>query len=112
MDVVSVWPDCEFLHGAWSRERRTSDWVRVPRAEIPSVLKHASDGQALAAAIETAMEGDEVYLLVSEDLDSIVALPSYYPESGQWNGMSPFVPIDHWAIDDLDALAEGPPAAS
>jgi hypothetical protein len=105
-----VWPDCDFLHGEWSRDHTTSYWVRVPPAEVEAVLANASNPDALAAAIVEAAEDGVVHLLVSEDLDSIVAMPGYYPESGQWNGSSPFQPIDGWHIDDLAELAAGPPA--
>lgn len=104
-----VWPDCDFLHGEWTRNRTTSYWVRVTRAEIPKVLAAADSPDDLASEIGGAADPDVVHLLVSEDLDSIVALPAYYPESGQWNGMSPFVAIDPWRIDDLAELAGGPP---
>lgn len=112
MDVLKVWPDSDFIHGEWSRHRATSYWVRVSRAELSSVLEYASDPEELAAAIAAVMDGDVVHLLVSEDLDSIVALPGYYPDSGQWNGMSPFQAIPEWHIDHLTELRRGPPPPS
>jgi hypothetical protein len=104
-----VWPDCDFLHGEWTRERKTSYWVRVPQAELERVLLHVRDADDLADDIARVAAGDEVHFLVSEDLDSIVPLPAAYPESGQWNGRSPFLPIEGWRVDDLDDLTRGQP---
>lgn len=106
-----VWPDCDFLNGEWSRGRKTSYWVRVAESEIPDVLASAAHPGDLAGQIAGATEAGVVHVLVSEDLDSIVALPGYYPDAGQWNGMSPFVPLDPWRIDHLAELADGPPTA-
>ena len=109
MQVLRVWPDAEFLHGEWGRRRVTSYWVRVTGDELPRVLARSSEPDRLSAAIASATsEDDAVFLLVSADLDSIVALPRDYPESGQWNGMSPFQDIAPWRIEDLDELAAGP----
>ncbi len=106
MAVTMVWDGCALYNGEWTNQARTAFWVKVPRADIALVAAVAADPDALIAAAEAEQSGgDFVYLLVSDDLGSVMQMPEWYPISGQWNGMSPFRELDPAVeISDLDEL--------
>lgn len=103
MRILAVWEECDFLHGEWQREKIPSFWVEATDSEVDKVLAHASDAGALREEIARNRTDPNApfYLLVSQNLESIVTLPSYYPYSGQWYGGSPFRQLEPVEIDDL-----------
>lgn len=105
MRVEYMWKDSEFLNGDWANHAITSYWVQAMRSDLDHILSFVEDNESLLADIEThtTSPDDPFYLLVAKDLSSIVNMPHYYPESGQWNGRSPFVAMDT-IINDLNDL--------
>lgn len=106
MQVSYVWKDSRFLNGEWVNRAVTSYWVQASRKDLNHILSFAEANNSLLEDIEanTNSEDEPFYLLVAEDLSSIVNMPHYYPESGQWNGASPFEEVEPIVINDLNEL--------
>jgi hypothetical protein len=112
MQVQYIWKDSDFLNKEWARRRITSYWVKVDRKDLDSILASVDDPNDLMEDItaHTSSLDDPFYLLVAEDLSSIVCLFHTYPESGQWNGRSPLkeiTPVEIETLEDLKTLNLG-----
>jgi hypothetical protein len=107
MRVDRLWPDCTYRNGEWETKPIPAFWVTVDRTELDQVVERAPDPESLLSgigAIETPGD-DRLYFLVSRDLSSIDPFPFYYPDSGQWNGRSPFRDVGPYEITSLDEVA-------
>ena len=106
MQVQYIWKDSDFLNKEWGRRRVTSYWVKADRKDLDHINTLVDDPDILLADINanTNSPKDPFYLLVAEDLSSIVSLVHSYPIGGQWNGLSPFEEIDPIEIKTLEDL--------
>ena len=109
MKVKFVWKNCDFLNGEWSRDKKiTSFWIEIEPEEIEEIIKYVDDPEGFRAEVkEHQEENEKLTFLVSQDLQSIVCLPEYYPYSGQW-AINPFEEIQDVEITQLSELKELP----
>lgn len=109
MIVTAVWKDSDYLNKEWSNRRVTSYWVHAERIELDQVLPYVDDSEDFLEDIDihTTHEQEPFYMLVAKDLSSVVIMPRTYPDSGQWNGRSPFeemTPTEIESLADLQTL--------
>lgn len=106
MQVQYIWKDSDFLNKEWGSRRVTSYWVQATRADLAHILPLVSDTEDLLTDIEihSPNEAAPFYLLVAQDLSSIVCMSPHYPQGGQWNGLSPFEEISPVQIAHLSEL--------
>ena len=107
MQILMVWDDCSYINGEWTDQAVKSFWISVKYNEIEKIIPLSSFPQTLKEEIDLHADSrSEIYILVSEDLQSVISMPAFYPYSGQWNGHSPFREIEPVEISSLEELPE------
>ena len=106
MKVQFVWKKCRLNHRDWHTYGQNAFWLQVHESELEKVLAHVSDPKRFTVQVKKQVSPEGFfYLLVAQDISSIVNMPQYYPYSGQWNGYSPFEKVRPVEIEDLRHLA-------
>lgn len=115
MKIKLYWPQCNYINGEWTKDKRIdSYWLECTYEEaVHSILPFLSETQKLDFhKIDhqgndnkiTEMESHSFCFLISQDLQSIVPMPWFYPYSGQWNAYCPFKEIKEIEISNLKEI--------
>lgn len=106
MKVKLIWPKCEFQDGRWGNKPIDSFWIECTLKEaVDNVFSFTNEKQIKKARqIIKQSINDNIFFLITKDLNSIQPLPIYYPFSGLWNGYCPFKKIPEVKINKLEEL--------
>src|SRR5688500_7731198 len=99
MQISAIWKDCDYF----GRPAKTAYWIGVEEEDLVRVLQHSRNPEALQAEIKLHRRPPHTrfYLLVSQDLDSIISLHMEYPYSSLWNAYNPFIAVGPVEIESL-----------